>query len=102
MITPSKQANRKKTEENINQPSIKTIPSTTTYMQQIKILFSTDELSIKFKTSQLLRREPLKGVKGDLRPLTSTERYMKCESITYIRAVCSPYKILTKILRIIA
>ena len=49
MITPSKQANRKKTEENINQPSIKTIPSATTYMQQIKILFSTDELSIKFK-----------------------------------------------------
>ena len=44
MITPSKQANRKKTEENISQPSIKTIPSATTYMQQIKILFSTDEL----------------------------------------------------------
>ena len=68
MITPSKQANRKKTEENINQPSIKTIPSATTYMQQIKILFSSDELSIKFKTSQLLRHESLKGVKGDLPP----------------------------------
>ena len=37
MITPSEQANRKKTEEKISQPSIKTIPSATTYMQQIKI-----------------------------------------------------------------
>ena len=101
MITPSKQANRKKTEENINQPSIKTIPSATTYMQQIKILFSTDELSIKFKPLNCYGASRLRGLRG-ICPLTSTERYTKCESITYIRAVCSPYKILTKILRIIA
>ena len=68
MITPSKQANRKKTEENINQPSIKTIPSTTTYMQQIKILFSTDELSIKFKPLNCYGASRLRGVKGDLPP----------------------------------
>ena len=92
MITPSKQANRKKTEENINQPSIKTIPSATTYMQQIKILFSTDELSIKFKPLNCYGASRLRGLRG-ICPLTSTERYMKCESITYIRAVCSPYKI---------
>ena len=83
MITPSKQANRKKTEENINQPSIKTIPSATTYMQQIKILFSTDELSIKFKTSQLLRREPLKGVKGDLPPYEHRTLYVMRKHYVY-------------------
>ena len=92
MITPSKQANRKKTEENISQPSIKTIPSVTTYMQQIKILFSTDELSIKFKPLNCYGTSRLRGLRG-ICPLTSTERYTKCESITYIRAVCSPYKI---------
>lgn len=92
MITPSKQANRKKTEEKISQPSIKTIPSATTYMQQIKILFSTDELSIKFKPLNCYGTSRLRGLRG-ICPLTSTERYMKCESIAYIRAVCSPYKI---------
>ena len=92
MITPSKQANRKKTEEKISQPSIKTIPSATTYMQQIKILFSTDELSIKFKPLNCYGTSRLRGLRG-ICPLTSTERYTKCESITYIRAVCSPYKI---------
>lgn len=91
MITPSKQANRKKTEEKISQPSIKTIPSTTTYMQQIKILFSTDELSIKLKPLNCYGASRLRGLRG-ICPLTSTERYTKCESITYIRAVCSPYK----------
>ena len=64
MITPSKQANRKKTEENINQPSIKTIPSATTYMQQIKILFSTDELSIKFKPLNCYGASRLRGLRG--------------------------------------
>jgi len=64
MITPSKQANRKKTEENINQPSIKTIPSATTYMQQIKILFSTDELSIKFKPLNCYGTSRLRGLRG--------------------------------------
>ena len=68
MITPSKQANRRKTEENINQPSIKTIPSATTYMQQIKILFSTDELSIKFKPLNCYGASRLRGVKGGQRP----------------------------------
>ena len=68
MITPSKQANRKKTEENINQPSIKTIPSAITYMQQIKILFSTDELSIKFKPLNCYGASRLRGVKGDSVP----------------------------------
>ena len=92
MITPSEQANRKKTEEKISQPSIKTIPSATTYMQQIKILFSTDELSIKFKPLNCYGASRLRGLRG-ICPLTSTERYTKCESITYIRAVCSPYKI---------
>ena len=92
MITPSKQANRKKTEEKISQPSIKTIPSATTYMQQIKILFSTDELSIKFKPLNCYGASRLRGLRG-ICPLTSTERYTECESITYIRAVCSPYKI---------
>ncbi len=92
MITPSKQANRKKTEENINQPSIKTIPSATTYMQQIKILFSTDELSIKLKPLNCYGASCLRGLRG-ICPLTSTERYTQCESIAYIRAVCSPYKI---------
>ena len=92
MITPSKQPNRKKTEENINQPSIKTIPSATTYMQQIKILFSTDELSIKFKPLNCYGASRLRGLRG-ICPLTSTERYTQCESIAYIRAVCSPYKI---------
>lgn len=93
MITPSKQANRKKTEENINQPSIKTIPSATTYMQQIKILFSTDELSIKFKPLNCYGASRLRGLRGTASLLTSTDRYTKCESISYIRAVCSPYKI---------
>ena len=92
MITPSKQANRKKTEEKISQPSIKTIPSATTYMQQIKILFSTDELSIKFKPLNCYGASRLRGLRG-ICPLTSTERYTQCESIAYIRAVCSPYKI---------
>ena len=64
MITPSKQANRKKTEENISQPSIKTIPSATTYMQQIKILFSTDELSIKFKPLNCYGASRLRGLRG--------------------------------------
>lgn len=69
MITPSKQANRKKTEENINQPSIKTIPSATTYMQQIKILFSTDELSIKFKPLNCYGASRLRGgLRGDSVP----------------------------------
>ena len=94
MITPSKQANRKKTEENINQPSIKTIPSATTYMQQIKILFSTDELSIKFKPLNCYGASRLRGgLRGTASLLTSTDRYTQCESIAYIRAVCSPYKI---------
>ena len=90
MITPSKQANRKKTEEKISQPSIKTIPSTTTYMQQIKILFSTDELSIKFKPLNCYGASRLRGLRGlrGICPLTSTERYTKCESIAYIRAGC--------------
>ena len=92
MITPSEQANRKKTEEKISQPSIKTIPSATTYMQQIKILFSTDELSIKFKPLNCYGASRLRGLRG-ICPLTSTERYTKRESIAYIRAVCSPYKI---------
>lgn len=64
MITPSKQANRKKTEEKISQPSIKTIPSATTYMQQIKILFSTDELSIKFKPLNCYGTSRLRGLRG--------------------------------------
>ena len=64
MITPSKQTNRKKTEENISQPSIKTIPSVTTYMQQIKILFSTDELSIKFKPLNCYGTSRLRGLRG--------------------------------------
>ena len=64
MITPSKQANRKKTEEKISQPSIKTIPSATTYMQQIKILFSTDELSIKFKPLNCYGASRLRGLRG--------------------------------------
>ena len=92
MITPSEQANRKKTEEKISQPSIKTIPSATTYMQQIKILFSTDELSIKFKPLNCYGASRLRGLRG-ICPLTSTERYTQCKSIAYIRAVCSPYKI---------
>ena len=64
MITPSKQANRKKTEEKISQPNIKTIPSATTYMQQIKILFSTDELSIKFKPLNCYGASRLRGLRG--------------------------------------
>ena len=64
MITPSEQANRKKTKEKISQPSIKTIPSATTYMQQIKILFSTDELSIKFKPLNCYGASRLRGLRG--------------------------------------
>ena len=64
MITPSEQANRKKTEEKISQPSIKTIPSATTYMQQIKILFSTGELSIKLKPLNCYGASRLRGLRG--------------------------------------
>ena len=94
MITPNKQANRKKTEENINQPSIKTIPSATTYMQQIKILFSTDELSIKFKPLNCYGASRLRGVKGDSVPPYEHRPLYEMRSITYIRAVCSPYILL--------
>lgn len=94
MITPSKQANRKKTEENINQPSIKTIPSATTYMQQIKILFSTDELSIKFKPLNCYGTSRLRGLRG-ICPLTSTERYTKCEALRIYGRYARPIKYLT-------
>ena len=45
------------------------------------------------KTARSLRSAPIcdRGLRG-ICPLTSTERYTQCESIAYIRAVCSPRK----------
>ena len=94
MITPSKQANRKKTEENINQPSIKTIPSATTYMQQIKILFSTDELSIKFKPLNCYGASRLRGLRG-IAPLRAPNVIRNAKALRIYGRYARPIKYLT-------
>ena len=94
MITPSKQANRKKTEENISQPSIKTIPSATTYMQQIKILFSTDELSIKFKPLNCYGGSRLRGLRG-IAPLRAPNVIRNAKALRIYGRYARPIKYLT-------
>ena len=92
MITPSKQANRKKTEENINQPSIKTIPSATTYMQQIKILFSTDELSIKLKPLNCYGASRLRGLRGICAPLRAPNVIRNAKALRIYGRYARPIK----------
>ena len=93
MITPSKQANRKKTEENISQPSIKTIPSATTYMQQIKILFSTDELSIKFKPLNCYGgASRLRGLRGICPPLRAPNVIRNAKALRIYGRYARPIK----------
>ena len=94
MITPSKQANRKKTEENINQPSIKTIPSATTYIQQNKILFSTDELSIKFKPLNCYGASRLRGLRG-IAPLRAPNVIRNAKALRIYGRYARPIKYLT-------
>ena len=95
MITPSKQANRKKTEEKINQPSIKTIPSATTYMQQIKILFSTDELSIKLKPLNCYGASCLRGLRGICPPLRAPNVIRNAKALRIYGRYARPIKYLT-------
>lgn len=95
MITPSKQANRKKTEEKISQPSIKTIPSATTYMQQIKILFSTDELSIKFKPLNCYGTSRLRGLRGICPPLRAPNVIRNAKALRIYGRYARPIKYLT-------
>ena len=94
MITPSEQANRKKTEEKISQPSIKTIPSATTYMQQIKILFSTDELSIKFKPLNCYGASRLRGLRG-IAPLRAPNVIRNAKALRIYGRYARPIKYLT-------
>ena len=101
MITPSEQANRKKTEEKISQPSIKTIPSATTYMQQIKILFSTDELSIKFKPLNCYGTSRLRGLRG-MPPYEHRTLYEMRKHCVYTGGMLALYFIITILMIIIA